>query len=67
MVVVMHGSLSWMLGKEEGLSEDFIGRSSGRQSDGCGRVMRSGGYGDLSSGESEFLHKRNSKKNGEWT
>jgi hypothetical protein len=54
-----------MLGKEEGLSKDLIGRSSGRQSDGCGRVM-SGGCGALSSSESEFLHKRNPNKNGEW-
>jgi hypothetical protein len=47
---------------EEGLSRDLTDHSSGRRSDGCGRVARSVGGGDLSSDESEFLHKRNSKK-----
>jgi hypothetical protein len=29
-------------------------------------VVRSGSGNDLSSGENEFLHKRNPKKGGEW-
>jgi hypothetical protein len=35
---------------------------SGRRSDRCGRVVRSGGSDDLSSDESEFLRKINSKE-----
>jgi hypothetical protein len=65
-VAVMHKSSPWMLGEEEGLSEDLTGRSSGQRSDGCGRTVRSGGGDDLSSDESEFLHKRNSRKGREW-
>jgi hypothetical protein len=52
--------------KEEGLSRDLIGHSSGWWSDGCGRAMRSGGGGELSSDEYEFLRKRNPKEGGEW-
>jgi hypothetical protein len=59
---VMHMSLPWMLGEEDGLSEDLTGRSSGWRSDECGRATRSGDGGDLSSSESEFLCKRNSKE-----
>jgi hypothetical protein len=44
-----------MLGEEEGLSGDLIGCSSGRRSDRCGQVARSGSGGDLSS--NEFLCK----------
>jgi hypothetical protein len=55
-----------MLGEEEGPSGDLTGRSSGRQSDGCDRTMRSGGDGDLSLDKSEFLRKRNTKEGGEW-
>jgi hypothetical protein len=65
-MVVMHGSSPWMLEEEEGLSEDLTGHSSGRWSDGCGRAVRSGSDNDLSSDESEFLHKRNSKEDREW-
>jgi hypothetical protein len=38
-----------MLGEEEGLYGDLIGRSSGRRSDGCGRAARSGSGGGLNS------------------
>jgi hypothetical protein len=55
-----------MLGEEEGLSGDLTGCSSGWRSDGCGRAVRSGGSGDLSSGESEFWRKRNPKEGREW-
>jgi hypothetical protein len=55
-----------MLGEEEGLSENLTNYSSGRRSDECARVVRSGGGSNLSSGESEFLRKRNSKEGGEW-
>jgi hypothetical protein len=34
--------------------------------DGCGRAVRSGGGGDLSSSEINFLRKRNPKEDGEW-
>jgi hypothetical protein len=54
-----------MIGEEEGFSEDLTGRSSGRQSNGCGRTVRSGSDNDLSSSENEFLYKRNSKEGGE--
>jgi hypothetical protein len=60
-MIVMHESLPWMLGKEDGFSEDLTGYSSGRWSDRCSRTVRSGGGGDLSSGESNFLCKRNPK------
>jgi hypothetical protein len=50
-----------MLSEEEGLSRDLIDHSLGRRSDKCGWAARSGGGGGLSSGESEFLHKRNLK------
>jgi hypothetical protein len=60
----MHMSSPWMLGEEDGLSGDLTDRSSGRRSDECGQAARSGGGGDLSSGESEFLCKRNSKEGG---
>jgi hypothetical protein len=63
-LAVMHESSPWMLGEEEGLSRDLTGRSSGRRSDGCGWEARSGGGSNLSSGESEFLHKRNPKEGG---
>jgi hypothetical protein len=63
---MVHESPPWMLREEERLSEDLISRSLGRRSDGCGRAVRSGSSGDLSSGESEFLCKRNSKEDGEW-
>jgi hypothetical protein len=65
-MVVMHRNLLWMLGEEERLSGDLTSCSSGRRSDGCGRAARSGGSGDLSSDESEFLCKRNLKEGGEW-
>jgi hypothetical protein len=52
--------------EEEWLSENLTNYSSGRRSDECGRVARSGGGSNLSSGESEFLRKRNSKEGGEW-
>jgi hypothetical protein len=65
-VTMMHESSPWMLGEEEGLSENLTNYSSGRRSDECGRVARSGGGSNLSSGESEFLRKRNSKEGGEW-
>jgi hypothetical protein len=55
-----------MLGEEERLYGDLIGRSSGRRSDGCGRAARSGSGGGLNSSESEFLRKRNPKEDGEW-
>jgi hypothetical protein len=61
VAAVMHVSSLWMLGKEEGLFGDLIGRSSGQWRDKCGRATRSGGSDDLSSGESEFLCKRNPK------
>jgi hypothetical protein len=54
-----------MLKKEEGLSEDHTGRSSGKRSDGCSQTMRSGSGKDWSSGENELLHKRYSKEGGE--
>jgi hypothetical protein len=65
-VVMMHGSSSWMLGEEEGLSAsgDLIGRSSGRWSDGCSRAVRNGYSGNLRSDDREFLCKRNSKEEG---
>jgi hypothetical protein len=59
---MMHGSSPWMLGEEEGFFGDLIGRTSRRHSDGCGRTTRSGGGGNMSSGESEFLRKRNLKE-----
>jgi hypothetical protein len=55
-----------MLEGEEELFVDFIGRSSGRRSDGCSRAMRSGSDVDLSSSKSEFLCKRNRKEGREW-
>jgi hypothetical protein len=66
VVAVMHMNSPWMLGEEEGLFGDLTGRSSGRRSDGCDRAMMSGSGDDLSSGESELLHKRNQKEGGEW-
>jgi hypothetical protein len=51
-----------MLEGEEELFVDFIGRSSGRRSDGCSRAVRSGSDVDLSSSKSEFLRKRNRKE-----
>jgi hypothetical protein len=65
-VVVMHGSLPWMLGEKKGLFRDLTGRSLGRWSDGCGLAMRSGSNGDLSFGESELLRKRTPKEDREW-
>jgi hypothetical protein len=53
VAVVMHESSLWMLDKEEGLSGDLTGCSSGRRSDGCSGAARSGGGDDLSSGERE--------------
>jgi hypothetical protein len=50
-----------MFGEEKVLFGDLTDRSSGRRSDICGRAVRSGSGGDLSSGESEFLCKRNLK------
>jgi hypothetical protein len=64
-VVVMHESLSWTLGEEEGLFGDLTGRSSGRWSDGCSLAVRRGSSGDLSYDESKFLCKRNTKEDGE--
>jgi hypothetical protein len=61
VMAVMHERSLWMIGEEEGLSRDLTDRSSRRWSDGCGREVRIGGGGDLSSGESVFLRKRNSK------
>jgi hypothetical protein len=55
-----------MLKKEEGLSGDHTGRSSGKRSDGCSQTMRSGSGKDWSSGENELLHKRYSKEGGEY-
>jgi hypothetical protein len=55
-----------MLGEEEGLSGDLTSCSLGQRSDGCGQTVRSGGGGDLSFGESEFLCKRNPKKSAKW-
>jgi hypothetical protein len=55
-----------MLGEEEGLFENLTGRSSGRQSDECGRAVRCGSGVDLSSDESGFLRKRNQKEVREW-
>jgi hypothetical protein len=55
-----------MLGEEEELFEDLTSHSSERRSDRYGRAARSGSGGDLSSDESEFLHKRNSKEDREW-
>jgi hypothetical protein len=55
-----------MLGEQEGFFVDLTSHSSGRWGDGCGWTMRSGGGDDLSSDESEFLCKRNSKKGGVW-
>jgi hypothetical protein len=46
-----------MLGEEEELFEDLTGHSSERRSDRYGRAARSGSGGDLSSDESEFLHR----------
>jgi hypothetical protein len=66
MVAMIHESLSWMLGKEQGLSKDFTGRTSGRRRDGCSQAAMSGSGGDLSSGKSKFLRKRNPKEDGEW-
>jgi hypothetical protein len=66
VVVEIHRSLPWMLGKEEGLYEDLTGHSSGRRSNGCGRAVRSGGGNDLSSSKNEFLFKRTPKEGGEW-
>jgi hypothetical protein len=68
VAVVMHGSSLWMLDEEEGLFGDLTSCSSGRRSDGCSGAARSGGGGDLSSGEREreFLRKRNPKKGGKW-
>jgi hypothetical protein len=43
-----------MLGEEEGLFRDLTSHSSGRWSDRCSQVVRSGGGGDLS-WKSEFL------------
>jgi hypothetical protein len=65
-VVVKHVSSLRMVEEEEGLSGDLTGRSSGWQSDGCNQMARSGGGDDLSSGETKFLRKRNSKECGEW-
>jgi hypothetical protein len=44
-----------------GALRDLTGRSSEWRSDRCGRATRSSGNNDLSSGESEFLRKRNPK------
>jgi hypothetical protein len=55
-----------MLGEKKGLSGDLTGRTSGRHNDRCDRMARSGGGGDLSSGESEFLHRRTLKEGEEW-
>jgi hypothetical protein len=55
-----------MLGDEEWLSDDLIGRSSGRQSNDCGRGVRNGGNNNLSSDKNEFLLKRNPKEDNEW-
>jgi hypothetical protein len=54
-----------MLGEKDRLSRNLTSRSSGRRSDECGRLVRSGGNNDLSPGESEFLRKRNLKEGGE--
>jgi hypothetical protein len=61
VVVVIHGSLLWMLGEEERLFEDLTDRSSRWRSDRYRQATRSGSAGDLSSGESKFLYKRNPK------
>jgi hypothetical protein len=55
-----------MLGEEEGLFRDLTGHSLGLWSDGCDLAVRSGSSDDLSSGESEFLSKRNPKEDREW-
>jgi hypothetical protein len=54
-----------MFEEEEGLSRDLTGRSLERWSNKCGRAARSGSSGDLSSGESKFLRKRNPKEDRE--
>jgi hypothetical protein len=64
VMVVMHGSSLWILGKEEGLSGDLTGHSLAVMHE-YGRAARSGSGGDLSSDKSEFLRKRNPKKGGE--
>jgi hypothetical protein len=61
VVIVMHRSLQWMLGEEEGLFKALFDHSSGWWSGRCGHMVRGGGCGDLSFGESELLCKRNSK------
>jgi hypothetical protein len=48
-VTMMHESSPWMLGEEEGLSENLTNYSSGWRSDECGQVVRSGGGSNLSS------------------
>jgi hypothetical protein len=53
-----------MLGEEEGLFGDLTDCSLGQRSDGCNRAARSDCSGDLSSGESEFLHKINTQEDG---
>jgi hypothetical protein len=53
------------LGEEEGLSRDLTGGSSGWQSDGCNRAVRSGSSDNLSSGKCELLRMRNQKEGGE--
>jgi hypothetical protein len=63
---MMHVSSPWLLGEEEGLFEDLISRSSGRRSDGCRPVVRSGSDGDLSFGNSKFFQNSNPKEGGEW-
>jgi hypothetical protein len=50
-----------MLGEEERLFEDLTDRSSRWRSDRYRQATRSGNVGDLSSGESKFLYKRNPK------
>jgi hypothetical protein len=50
-----------MLGEEEGLFKALFDHSSGWWSGRCGHMVRGGGCGDLSFGESELLCKRNSK------
>jgi hypothetical protein len=55
-----------MLGEEEGLFGHLTGHRSEQRSDRCGQVARSGGSGNLSFDESEFLRKRNPKEGREW-
>jgi hypothetical protein len=59
------GAQRGCLRRKRGLQR-LTDHSSGRWSDGCGQAARSGSGGDLSSGESKFLRKRNEKKGGVW-